>query len=39
MDASKRGRLLFKLADLIERDTNYLASLESSDNGNQSMKQ
>ncbi|KAJ6223540.1 hypothetical protein RDWZM_002085 [Blomia tropicalis] len=33
MDASKRGRLLFKLADLIERDTNYLASLESSDNG------
>lgn len=33
MDASKRGRLLFKLADLIERDTDHLASLESLDNG------
>lgn len=33
MDASKRGRLLFKLADLIERDATYLASLESFDNG------
>ena len=33
MDASKRGRLLFKLADLIERDAGYLASLESFDNG------
>ena len=25
MDASQRGRLLFKLADLIERDLDYLA--------------
>ncbi len=25
MDASDRGRLLFRLADLIERDRNYLA--------------
>jgi len=25
MDPSKRGRLLYKLADLIERDTVYLA--------------
>ena len=25
MDASKRGRLLYKLADLIERDTIYIA--------------
>lgn len=33
MDASQRGRLLFKLADLIERDADYLASLESLDNG------
>lgn len=33
MDASHRGRLLFKLADLIERDQDYLASLESLDNG------
>merc|ERR1712071_524541 len=33
MDASKRGRLINKLADLIERDANYLASLESLDNG------
>lgn len=33
MDASARGRLLFKLADLIERDTAYMASLESLDNG------
>ena len=33
MDASQRGNLLFKLADLIERDRLYLASLESLDNG------
>ncbi|TGZ73601.1 hypothetical protein CRM22_001420 [Opisthorchis felineus] len=33
MDASMRGRLLNKLADLIERDRVYLASLESLDNG------
>jgi len=33
MDASKRGVLLNKLADLMERDRVYLASLESLDNG------
>jgi len=33
MDASERGRLLNKLADLIERDRAYLASLETLDNG------
>jgi len=33
MDASARGVLLNKLADLIERDRLYLASLESLDNG------
>merc|ERR1711962_126606 len=33
MDASERGKLLNKLADLIERDRVYLASLESLDNG------
>jgi len=33
MDASARGNLLYKLADLIERDRVYLASLESLDNG------
>jgi len=33
MDASKRGVLLNKLADCIERDRVYLASLESLDNG------
>lgn len=33
LDASERGRLLFKLADLIERDAVYLASLETLDNG------
>ena len=32
-DASERGRLLYKLADLIERDRTYLASLETLDNG------
>merc|ERR1712130_819423 len=33
MDASARGGLLNRLADLIERDRLYLASLESLDNG------
>ncbi|KAG1653435.1 Aldehyde dehydrogenase, mitochondrial [Nymphon striatum] len=33
MDASERGRLMNKLADLIERDQQYLASLETYDNG------
>ena len=33
MDASQRGNLLLKLAELIERDRLYLASLESLDNG------
>lgn len=33
MDASQRGKLIYKLADLIERDTNYLAALETLDNG------
>lgn len=33
MDASYRGRLLYKLADLMERDLVYLASLEAYNNG------
>ena len=33
MDASQRGVLLNKLADLIERDQEYLARLETLDNG------
>ncbi|CAL8068241.1 unnamed protein product [Calicophoron daubneyi] len=33
MDASMRGRLLNRLADLMERDRIYLASLETLDNG------
>eukprot|EP00112_Aurelia_sp_Birch-Aquarium-sp1_P000756 Seg1074.6 transcript_id=Seg1074.6/GoldUCD/mRNA.D3Y31 product="Aldehyde dehydrogenase mitochondrial" protein_id=Seg1074.6/GoldUCD/D3Y31 len=33
MDASDRGRLLNRLADLMERDAEYLAALESLDNG------
>ncbi|KAK3775044.1 hypothetical protein RRG08_048255 [Elysia crispata] len=33
MNASSRGRLLEKLADLIERDISYIASLETLDNG------
>uniref|UniRef100_A0A673MTY5 Retinal dehydrogenase 2-like n=1 Tax=Sinocyclocheilus rhinocerous TaxID=307959 RepID=A0A673MTY5_9TELE len=33
MDASERGRLLFKLANLVERDSAYLATLESLDTG------
>merc|ERR1719392_306446 len=33
MDASRRGELLYKLADLLERDAVHLASLETLDNG------
>lgn len=33
MDASARGRLINKLADLIERDAKYIAALETMDNG------
>ena len=33
MDASRRGELLNKLADLIERDAVLLASMETLDNG------
>ncbi|XP_045529000.1 aldehyde dehydrogenase 1A1-like [Pieris brassicae] len=33
MDASQRGRLLFKLAELMERDAKYLSELETLDNG------
>ncbi|ESP00661.1 hypothetical protein LOTGIDRAFT_177987 [Lottia gigantea] len=33
LDASERGNLLYRLADLIERDRGYLASLETLDNG------
>ncbi|XP_064460523.1 aldehyde dehydrogenase 1A1-like [Ornithodoros turicata] len=33
LDASKRGRYLYKLADLVERDAEYLANLESYNNG------
>ncbi|XP_035683791.1 retinal dehydrogenase 2-like [Branchiostoma floridae] len=33
MDASQRGRLLLKLAGLMQRDGSYLASLETLDNG------
>lgn len=33
MDASARGRLLNKLAELVERDQKYLAELETLDNG------
>lgn len=33
MDGSERGRLLHKLADLIERDASYLEELEALDNG------
>ena len=33
MNASERGRLLYKLSDLIERDQEYLALLETLDNG------
>lgn len=33
MDASKRGQLLYRLADLLERDTDYLSKLETLNNG------
>ena len=33
MDASKRGQLLAKMANLMERDVDYLAALETLDNG------
>lgn len=33
MDAAQRGYLMNKLADLIERDAQYIASLETLDNG------
>ncbi|VVC96273.1 unnamed protein product [Leptidea sinapis] len=33
LEASQRGKLLFKFADLIERDFEYLAELESYNNG------
>jgi len=33
MDASERGRLLSKLADLVEEDIAYIGSLETLDNG------
>ncbi|XP_013378723.1 aldehyde dehydrogenase, mitochondrial [Lingula anatina] len=33
MDAGKRGLLMYRLADLIERDIEYLTSLETLDNG------
>lgn len=33
LDNSKRGLLLFRLADLIERDATHLANLETLDNG------
>ncbi|XP_060803777.1 aldehyde dehydrogenase X, mitochondrial [Amyelois transitella] len=33
LDASERGRLLLKLADLVDRDVQYLSELEVLDNG------
>ncbi|VDP87301.1 unnamed protein product, partial [Echinostoma caproni] len=33
MDASARGRLLYKLADLIEKNADYIARLDALDNG------
>ena len=33
MDASHRGKLIHKFCDLLERDLEYLASLETVDNG------
>ena len=33
MDASQRGVLMYKLADAIERDIDYIAALETLDNG------
>jgi acyl-CoA reductase-like NAD-dependent aldehyde dehydrogenase len=33
MDASERGRLLYKLSDLIEKNASYIAALDTLDNG------
>ncbi|XP_043284666.1 retinal dehydrogenase 1-like [Venturia canescens] len=33
MDATQRARLMYKLADLVERDMEYIAHLETLDNG------
>merc|ERR1719318_821256 len=33
MDASMRGKLIIKLADLMERDREYIAQLDTVDNG------
>ena len=33
MDASRRGRLMLTLAELMTRDRDYLASLDTVDNG------
>lgn len=33
MDASARGKLIYKLSELIEKNQTYLANLESLDNG------
>lgn len=33
MDASQRGKLIYKLADLIDRDKEYISALETLDNG------
>ncbi|CAK1545858.1 unnamed protein product [Leptosia nina] len=33
LDASKRGNIFYKFADLVERDAKYLAELETIDNG------
>jgi len=33
MSGNQRGKLLYKLADLIEKHTNEIADLESQDNG------
>src|SRR5699024_2286215 len=33
LDASARGRLLYRLADLIEIEKRYISDLESTDNG------
>lgn len=33
MDASARGKLIYKLSELIEKNKHYLANLESLDNG------
>ena len=39
MDASFRGKLMFKLADLMERDADYIARLDTLDNGKSELKQ